>query len=476
MKNYLEQGLGLTALVLCGLIALSLVPQGLHLGNFELRSMDIFSDIRTDGSMPAQDTIEDFVPDTLGYTPSDTLALDTLSQDSTITFGPMPPVDSMFFGAVIEDYTPDQSGLKPFFAAVDSIKSQGNTVRIAFYGDSFVEGDILIGDLRDTLQSLWGGGGVGFVPITSEVARFKRTLQHEYRGWTSYSVVKNREAKVPFGLNGFVYYPQAGASLHYEGAKYFHHTQRWNQFRLYYAAQENSTFTWQNKETAPQEVTLPAKNGGIHVWKWELPYPGMSNIDLRFPNSDSLRVYGASLENGPGIYIDNFSVRGNSGGPLMRIRPEIAQQFDRYQQYDLIVLQVGLNAVTNSLNNINWYRAELDRTFDHLRKCFPKRPILIISVGDRGGKLGGELATMRSVPYIVAMQRDLARKHGFLFYDLFHGMGGPGTMIMMSNQKPMLANKDYTHLTHDGGRLVGYMFARLFVAEQEKYRKSLNQL
>jgi hypothetical protein len=88
--------------------------------------------------------------------------------------------------------------------------------------------------------------------------------------------------------------------------------------------------------------------------------------------------------------------------------------------------------------------------------------------------LGTELATMRSVPYIVAMQRDLARKHGFLFYDMFNGMGGPGTMIMMANQKPMLANKDYTHLTHDGGRQVGYMFARLFLAEQGKYRKSMD--
>jgi hypothetical protein len=474
MKNYLVQGLGLTALVLCGLIALSLIPEGLRVGNFELRKMDIFYDIRSENTQLQLDSIDGFVPDTLGYAASDTLTVDSLAQDSAVTFGPLPPVDSLFFGSTIEDYTYDQSGLKRFYAAIDSIKSQGNTVRVAFYGDSFVEGDILIGDLRDTLQSLWGGGGVGFVPITSEVARFKRTLQHEYRGWKTFSVVKNRESKVPFGLNGFVYYPEPEAKVHYEGAKYFRHTQNWNTIRLFYAAGVNTPFIWQNKDMAPQEGILPAKNGGINVWKWELPYPGMTAFAMRFPKVDSLRLYGASLENGPGFYIDNFSVRGNTGGPLMHIRPDMIRQFDRYQQYDLIVIQVGLNAVTNSLNNINWYKAELDRTFDHLRLCFPNRPILVISVGDRGGKLGAELATMRSVPYIVAMQRDLARKHGFLFYDMFNGMGGPGTMIMMANQKPMLANKDYTHLTHDGGRQVGYMFARLFLAEQGKYRKSMD--
>jgi hypothetical protein len=163
-------------------------------------------------------------------------------------------------------------------------------------------------------------------------------------------------------------------------------------------------------------------------------------------------------------------VRGNTGGPLKLIRSDFVRQFDKYQQYNLIVIQVGLNAVTNSLNNINWYRAELDRTFDHLHECFPGKPILVVSVGDRADKIGDALQTMRGVPYIVAMQRELARKHGFLFYDLFHGMGGPGTMVAMANHKPMLANKDYTHLTHEGGRVIGYQFARLFMDEQAQYK------
>ena len=42
--------------------------------------------------------------------------------------------------------------------------------------------------------------------------------------------------------------------------------------------------------------------------------------------------------------------------------------------------------MTNSLENIKWYQRELDQTFTHLRKCFPGRPILVISVADRGGR------------------------------------------------------------------------------------------
>jgi lysophospholipase L1-like esterase len=126
--------------------------------------------------------------------------------------------------------------------------------------------------------------------------------------------------------------------------------------------------------------------------------------------------------------------------------------------------------VTNSLNNIRWYEAELDRTFKHLKKCFPGKPILVVSVGDRDGKIGTEILTMRSVPAIIQMQRNLARKHGLLFYDLFWGMGGPNTMLRFSYHRPRWANTDYTHLTHEGGKVVGIMFAKLFLQEQAKWR------
>ena len=60
--------------------------------------------------------------------------------------------------------------LDKLFTHLLEAKSKKGKVRIAWYGDSFSDGDILVSDLRDTLQSLYGGNGVGFVPITSQVA------------------------------------------------------------------------------------------------------------------------------------------------------------------------------------------------------------------------------------------------------------------------------------------------------------------
>jgi lysophospholipase L1-like esterase len=130
---------------------------------------------------------------------------------------------------------------------------------------------------------------------------------------------------------------------------------------------------------------------------------------------------------------------------------------------------VGLNAVTNSLSNVIWYESELDKTVRHLKNCFPGVQIMIISVSDRGGKNGEEPGTMKSVYAISEMQRNLARRHGVLFFDLFHGMGGTNAIIRMAAQRPRLANTDYTHLTHDGGRTVGLMLADLFVREKKRY-------
>lgn len=477
MKNYLGQTLVLTGLLLLLLTGLSLVPGNLGVGGFQLKKMDIFADIRAgepappaSDSLPASDSSLVFSEDTLALAPSDSVALDS--------FGPLPPKDSAFFGRIIEDYSFDQGGLRRFFEAVDSIKN-GRRVRIAWYGDSFVEGDILIGDLRDTLQSLWGGGGVGFAPVTSEVAQFKRTLKHQFRGWATYSIVKKTENRPPFGINGYAYRPvQADAKIHYEGADYFSHTKNWSEFRLFYTSGHNTPLIWQAQDDLPKTGMLKGRGGKLNEWVWESRPPGTTGFACRFPFSDStnsLLVYGASMENGPGIYIDNFSVRGNSGGPLRLMKPDFVRQFNALRQYDLVVIQVGLNAVTNSLNNIRWYEAELERTFQHLRACFPDQPVLVVSVGDRAGKNGTELATMRGVPAIVRMQRDLARKHGFLFYDLFYGMGGPGSMIRLANQRPRLANADYTHLTHEGGRVIGLMFARLFLEEQANWKTKFSQ-
>ena len=61
--------------------------------------------------------------------------------------------------------------------------SKKGKIRIAYFGDSMIEGDLLTQTLRKLLQKEFGGYGVGFLPIHSKVAGFRQTATVKSSGW-----------------------------------------------------------------------------------------------------------------------------------------------------------------------------------------------------------------------------------------------------------------------------------------------------
>src|SRR5690606_18004990 len=55
-----------------------------------------------------------------------------------------------------------------FYEKLHQLESgQGGKIRIAFFGDSMNDGDMIVKDFRANFQDRFGGEGVGFVNITS---------------------------------------------------------------------------------------------------------------------------------------------------------------------------------------------------------------------------------------------------------------------------------------------------------------------
>ncbi|KAA3628041.1 MAG: hypothetical protein DWQ02_19540, partial [Bacteroidetes bacterium] len=75
--------------------------------------------------------------------------------------------------ATTETLYSGQEYLRSFFEAL--LKSGGQT-RIAYYGDSSIERDLITQTVRDSLQKMFGGSGVGFVPVTSHLKGFRRSV------------------------------------------------------------------------------------------------------------------------------------------------------------------------------------------------------------------------------------------------------------------------------------------------------------
>lgn len=121
----------------------------------------------------------------------------------------------------IEDYSDSAlRGMTPFYRALDELAANPRLVRIAYFGDSFIEADILTADLRAMLQERYGGCGVGFVTITSMTSGYRPTVRHSFNGWQSHSIMDSvffdRSKQ---GISGHYFIPNPGAYVELRGQK-----------------------------------------------------------------------------------------------------------------------------------------------------------------------------------------------------------------------------------------------------------------
>jgi len=346
-----------------------------------------------------------------------------------------------------------------FYAAINKAGKQ--RVRIGFYGDSFIEGDILTGNLRDTL------GGPGLIPLVSEVAKFRTTIQQSFEQWSNKTITAQYETEPVFGPAGFSATPlennfaefRPGKKLiSLEPAEIFLQADAWRTIQL---TVDDSI--GQQIEIVPNES----------LQRIALTRERSQSIRLTVNNADSLGIYGISFEQGNGIFIDNLAMRGNSGMALTRISSKILQSFSKEHPYQLIVLQYGLNVVSEKdSSDYGYYVFGMTRVVEHLKRSMPNATILLLSVSDRSINDNGNYQTMPSVLNMRNAQRRIAKKTGIAFWDMFAAMGGENSMVDLVNRQPPLAGKDYTHLNYRGGSFMASKLAKALLFEQKRYEKA----
>lgn len=371
----------------------------------------------------------------------------------------------------IEDYSGDSTALYKFHHALANI-GKSSPVRIAFYGDSFIEGDVFCGSFRDSLQSIFGGRGVGFVPITSGVAGFRNTIRHSFDNWRTSSLIIRSDSTAEYGPAGYSFVPLEGNWVEYQPSRK-RFLKDFNIVKLYYKNYESAAVRFSiNKDTTQWVVPLK-KSSQLREWV----YKGkkLKSIKFRFDPYDSLRLFGASFEDATGVYVDNFSLRGNSGMSLTGISNQMLTKFNSYRHYKLVILQFGLNMVVEDSLNYKAYVRRMGKVIDNLKKCFPEASFLLMSVSDRSTNSTGKFETMNAIPAMRNAQRMIAQQAKIAFWDMYQAMGGENSMVKFVTSKPALAAKDYTHLNFIGGeKLAGFLVkSMLFNHENhlEKYAK-----
>ena len=364
----------------------------------------------------------------------------------------------------VEDYSPDKNGLSRFLNALDS--ADHKHVRIAFYGDSFIEGDILTEDLREGLQDKYGGRGVGFVPSSTVLAGHRKSVSIYSNGidthWLVDSTVIRREA----GVAGSYYYPIAEASTSYIGTSFRKHIDTFNNVRILY----------QNKhqDTKISYTINRTKRGSIELPKESLV--GIAEVNdtigriwLGYPGGSNLKLFGTLLDSAAGVCVDNFAMRGNSGYSMLGVPTETLRTTDSLLNYRLVVLQYGLNAVHGSNTDFSTYKIQMLKVIEHVKEGFPNADIILLSVSDRSTLKAGKYVTMPGIPHMVNAQREIAAEAGIAFWDVYTAMGGENSMATFVKSKPAKAAKDYTHLSFEGGKDIGSKLLEALLYEKKKH-------
>ncbi len=352
-----------------------------------------------------------------------------------------------------ETYTGNQY-LVTFFEKLFQLetKKEGN-VRIAYFGDSMTDGDLIVKDFRTYLQEKFGGQGVGFVNITSESAASRSSITHEFSGnWKTQSYLKVKRPSNPFGVNGHVFYANDTANVAW--VKYKANKTRFASElprpTLFYGSSSNKEGKIKyviGTDTISKKLTPNALVNTL-----VLSENNLKSIKVNFKKADSIPIYGFNFDDGKGVHVDNFSNRGNSGLPIGSFDVATMRAFHSKLDYDLIVLQYGANVLNYGSLNYGWYEKRMAKVVAHLKECFPGVAILIVSTADKSTKYDLEMKTDSAVVPLNTAQKRYAIKSESSFVNMYTLMGGDGSMIQWVEQEPIRANKDYTHFNHRGAK------------------------
>ncbi len=406
-------------------------------------------------------------------------------------------------------------GMHHFYQALANAKKMNRPVRVAYYGDSFIEGDIFTADLRELLQDQFGGNGVGWVDCASQVHGFRTTVVHNFSGINEYEVVKRPFKVTNQGIAQRYFTAANGAKINYKGSKVRHHLNAWDKAIFYLRTDGGLTMrTTINGDTTLVNTVEGSQN--LQIVEHKAPQaskaaqappsaPEGATID---PSSDSKTIeapsgavggaspsgavggaaasssissvnysftsigagtllYGVAFEGTKGVVVDNFSMRGSAGYTLSNIPAATLAQFAARRPYDLIVLHFGLNVANAKQANYSGYTRQMGEAIDHLRQAYPEASFLIVSMPDRDQRTDAGLRTMKGVEQLVAYQQIMASDHAVSFFNLFEAMGGRESMKGLVEQG--MANKDYTHINFKGGRHLARLLYDALMAGYHSY-------
>ncbi|MFH2032121.1 MAG: hypothetical protein ABIJ40_16115 [Bacteroidota bacterium] len=471
--------MGLTIILL---IAVSFLPDDISLFGIEIKPVDILSDIRADEDEEYNDDYDYDEEDEDYYEDESNANHQSRNQLAAGLNFPLLPVKSI--NGFLENSIPASSAsinsvqikkekisgnvnqLSPFFDALK--KADKIKLRIAHYGDSNIEGDLVTANIRDKLQKQFGGGGVGFLAITSQDIAFRITIHHTFSDdWRTATVYTQNRENLAAGIKGEAFVNGKGSWVEYQSRGEYETMRNFDLIRLFYSDAKETNVTFLIDGKTKQTGRLSNAKGLSEI---VIRTNNARSVKIEFPVKEQANFYGVSLETEDGIYVDNFPLRGSTGAELIKIDSEQLKSFDDLLNYKLFIFEFGLNALNARYGNFNRYKREMIKVIEHYKSVFPKAGFLIIGAHDKSAKSGTKFMTDPIVYKLLEAQMEIASETGIAFWNLFQAMGGKDSMINWVESNPPLAHKDFIHFNDLGSKKEAEMFSEALLDEYRNYK------
>ena len=368
----------------------------------------------------------------------------------------------------------DYTYFDALFHQFEEAQDRGKTYRVMYYGDSQIEMDRISSVLRQKLQELFGGSGPNMVPAVQPVATI--SVSQQAAGLNRYAVygdASNQRANHNrYGVMAQFSQVVGGGSMTFIRSN---HSQALDNVKeistvsvLLGRNSQNFTATLKCGDIATDPKVLPA-NDSVSLITWILP-ENIQRGTISFKGN--AEIYGILLDGDPGVAIDNVALRGCSGTIFTRINESIARQSFKLLDTKLIILQFGGNRMPGitTPKSITPYMAELENQINYMKRVAPKATLLFIGPADMGRSYGGKMGTWHGLPELNDSLRAMALRNKVAYWDMFHVMGGEGSMAQWVKHKPALAGPDYIHFTFTGAQEIGSDLARSFTTYYDFYK------
>ncbi|MFR9649157.1 MAG: hypothetical protein SNJ33_04155 [Rikenellaceae bacterium] len=481
MKDYTSRAAAAIGLLLVAVVLLGAIPP-FQLFGLELRRVDMLSLFESDYSLLNEAECEGVFIDNVEYE-FDIESINSMLEESAgidskegISYSwiidsvevvvdvdlervvKSCPTPLIADGAVpIEDF--DTTNLKLLDKFYHKLLHSDSLTRIAVMGDSFIEGDILTGDLREMMQLRYGGVGSGFAPVSSPLTKFRRTVSTTSKSWKSNNVMQRKSASASdvdmFTISGWLSRPSlsSGASVEWKMVTAKRGNQVARSAKLLFVAQRDSRVEVEVNGEHSRRFSFEASEYLRHI---DIQADSIYSLKLTvLSGGEGFAGYGAIFDGGSGVCVDNYSVRSNSGQAMFWSNASLNAQIGHaIGGYDLVILQYGLNIMAQDVYNYDSYALRLKDMVEYVRGCFPGAAVMIMGVSERYVKSGEGYSAMNSIEQFSQMQRSVAQDMGTAFWatkDAFTIRGGMRHFVEQG-----WAGKDYTHINFNGGREVGH--------------------